>query len=120
MSDPIKAFMQSSGLESPAFEPGSRYAGLPTAHAELPDGRTVAYVRRRLIPAPDRFATLSMYEVKAGDRLDNIAAAALGDPQQYWRVCDGNGAMRPAELTETVGLRLRLTLPEGVPEPPDE
>ena len=50
-----------------------------------------------------------------GDRIDNLAAKYLGDPQQYWRLCDGNGAVRPDELTETPGRRLRITLPEGVP-----
>ena len=28
--------------------------------------------------------------------------------------CDANGAMQPDELTETVGRRLRITLPEGI------
>jgi hypothetical protein len=32
-----------------------------------------------------------------------------------WRLCDANGAMRPDELTETPGRRLRITLPEGIP-----
>ena len=38
-----------------------------------------------------------------GDRLDNITAKYLGDPEQFWRMCDANGAMRPEELTETIG-----------------
>jgi hypothetical protein len=50
-----------------------------------------------------------------GDRLDNIAALYLGDPEQFWRICDANAAMRPNELTETIGRRLRITLPEGIP-----
>ena len=50
-----------------------------------------------------------------GERLDNIAAQYLGDPEQFWRLCDANGALRPGELTETVGRRLRITLPEGIP-----
>ena len=53
-----------------------------------------------------------------GERLDNIAAQYLGDPEQFWRICDANGAMRPDELTETVGRRLRITLPEGIPGAP--
>ena len=51
----------------------------------------------------------------AGDRLDNITSAFLGDPEQFWRVADANGAMRPEELTERVGRRIRITLPEGIP-----
>ena len=38
-------------------------------------------------------------------------------PRQFWRVCDANAAMRPDELTETIGRRLRITLPEGIPGP---
>ena len=32
------------------FEPTSRYAKLETATLDRPDGRTVAYVRRRFLP----------------------------------------------------------------------
>ena len=49
---------------------------------------------------PERFVTLRLHTVAEGDRLDNLAAAYLGDPQQYWRLCDANGAMRPDELIE--------------------
>ena len=49
-----------------------------------------------------------------GERLDNIAAQYLGDPTLFWRLADANGAMRPEELTETVGRKLRITMPEGI------
>jgi hypothetical protein len=55
------------------------------------------------------------HSVAEGERLDNITAQYLGDPEQFWRLCDANDAMRPEELTETVGRRLRITLPEGIP-----
>ena len=115
MSDPLKAFMQAHALTAPAFAPDSRYHGLDTAHWLRPDGEVVTYVRRRFIPPPDNFATLQHHSVAVGDRVDNLAARHLGDPQQYWRLCDGNGAMRPDELTATVGRRIRITLPEGIP-----
>ena len=35
-----------------------------------------------------------------GDRLDLITARTLGDPEQFWRVCDANDALDPAELTD--------------------
>ncbi len=57
---------------------------------------------------------LHEHTVTQGDRLDNVTAHYLGDPEQFWRVCDANNAMRPAELEE-VGRRVRITLPEGVP-----
>jgi hypothetical protein len=75
----------------------------------------VVYVRRRFLPPPDRFALLQEHEVKQGDRLDNITARYLGDPEQFWRVADANNALDPVELTDTEGRRLRITLPEGIP-----
>ena len=57
--------------------------------------------------------------VTQGERLDNITAQYLDDPEQFWRVCDANRAMCPDELTEEVGRRLRITLPEGIPGTPN-
>ena len=55
------------------------------------------------------------HSVKEGDRLDNIAAHYLGDPEQFWRLCDANEAMQPDELTRTSrDARLKITLPEGI------
>lgn len=115
MTDPLKAFLQANALTSPAFAPDSRYHGLDTTQWTRADGVAVSYVRRRFIAPPESFATLREHVVGMGERLDNLAAKHLGDPQQYWRICDGNGALRPDELTETIGRRLRITLPEGVP-----
>ena len=97
------------------FTTSSRYYGIETARLETADGKTIVYVRRRFIPPMERFSLLQEHTVIEGERLDNITAQNLGDPEQFWRVCDANGAMRPDELTETVGRRLRITLPEGVP-----
>jgi hypothetical protein len=101
------------------FPPTSRYHNLETATLEAADGRTQIYMRRRFVPAPERFALLQEHVVVQGDRLDNITARYLGDPEQLWRVCDANGAMRPDELTETIGRHLRITLPDGIPGPPN-
>lgn len=100
---------------STPFDPTSRYAAVETAEVTLPDGRTVRYVRRRFIAQPSRFETLTEHAVTQGDRIDNVAARYLGDPQQYWRICDANAAIRPGSLTEVPGRRIRITLPEGVP-----
>ena len=101
------------------FPPTSRYAATETAAWVGPDGRTVVYLRRRFVPPPERFAPLAEHVVTQGDRLDNIAAEHLGDPEQFWRICDANVALRPDELTEVLGRRLRITLPEGIPGPSD-
>jgi hypothetical protein len=119
MIDPIQAFMQANALTAPAFPPESRYYGLEIAQSTGPDGQPVAYVRRRFVPAPERFATQSEHSVSQGDRLDTLAAKYLGDPLQFWRLCDANGVLRPDELVETIGATVRITLPEGVPGEPD-
>jgi hypothetical protein len=93
----------------------SRYHTTATASLELPDGRTIAYLRRRFLPPGDRFVLVAEYTVAAGDRLDNLAAHFLGDPLQFWRLADANEAMAPEELTAAVGRTLRITQPEGVP-----
>jgi hypothetical protein len=100
------------------FPLNSRYQLIETATIETSDGRTVRYLRRRFVPSPDRFVPLQEHLVVEGDRLDNITARYLGDPEQFWRVCDANRAMRPDELTEEIGRRLRITLPEGIPGGP--
>jgi hypothetical protein len=103
------------GASASAFPPSSRYFGLETARLLTADGRIVAYVRRRFIPQPESFDLLQEHAVREGERLDNIAAEFLSDPEQFWRISDANNAMRPGELTETPGRRIRITLPEGIP-----
>lgn len=96
----------------------SRYYAIQTATRETPDGKQVVYLRRRFVPPPERFELLAEHVVTEGERVDNIAARYLGDPEQFWRLCDANGAVRPEELTETIGRRVRITLPEGIPGTP--
>jgi hypothetical protein len=95
----------------------SRYHNTATATLTTPDGRKIAYLRRRFVPPPERFDLLFEHTVTEGERLDTIAGQYLGDPEQFWRICDANGAIRPEELTEIVGRRLRITMPEGIPGP---
>jgi nucleoid-associated protein YgaU len=90
------------------FLPTSRYYDLPRATLVAPDGREHVYVRRRFVPATRTDA--SQHVVTQGDRLDNIAARTLGDPEVFWRICDANNALRPDELTEVVGSVVRIPL----------
>lgn len=115
MIDPVQAFLEANSLQTPVFPVTSRYYGLGTAVLTTPDGREIAYLRRRFVPAPERFVLLQQHWVVEGDRIDNLAHRYLADPEQYWRLCDANGAMRPAALTATVGQPVRITLPEGIP-----
>jgi hypothetical protein len=97
------------------FPATSRYYGIEITTLKTTDDLIVAYLRRRFLPSPDRFALLQEHLVTDGERLDNVAAKYMGDPEAFWRIADANAAMRPEALTETAGRRLRITLPEGIP-----
>jgi hypothetical protein len=101
------------------FAANSRYVTVATAQYESPSGKKYVYLLRRFVPPADDFALLQEHVVTGGERLDNIAAQFLGDPELFWRLCDANNAMRPDELTETIGRRLRITLPQGIPGTPN-
>jgi hypothetical protein len=73
------------------------------------------YVRRRFIPQPEELAQTGVHVVAAGQRLDHIAAAQIGDAEHAWQLADANGADVPSELVVVVGRRLRVTLPWGIP-----
>lgn len=129
MNNPLETMLQQVGLKSTAFAPTSRYYGIETAtigrhpNPDGPDDETagtpanepVAYLRRRFVPAAERFSLLQEHVVTDNERLDTIANHYLGDPERFWQLCDANNAIRPDELTETVGRRIRITLPEGIP-----
>lgn len=95
------------------FPVTSRYARIETVQIETADGRTIVYLRRRFVPVDKNTVTLIEHTVTQGERLDNITALYLGDPEQFWRVCDANNAMRPEELMEAVGSSLVIPLPQG-------
>ena len=115
MNDPIQNLLGLGALKVNPFPPNSRYAESATAVLETPDQGSIVYLRRRFVPPPERFALLEEYTVLQGDRIDNLAARLIGDPELFWRLCDANGVMRPCELTATLGRKLRVTLPEGIP-----
>lgn len=95
------------------FSETSRYFSIPTAELTMPDGKKIVYVLRRFLPANPPAQTLAEHAVTEGERLDNITARYLGDPEQFWQVCDANMDMHPDELTAGIGRRLRIALPEG-------
>ena len=103
----------------PGFAPTSRYYAVGTARHALPGGEEVVHLRRRFIPQPDLLYLLQEHTVVEGERHDTLAAQLLGDPEQFWRLCDASVVLRPEELTERPGRRVRVTLPEGVPGAPN-
>ncbi|TFI56935.1 LysM domain-containing protein [Sphingomonas parva] len=101
-----------------SFPANSRYQGAEVLRYTAEDGSEVSYLAPRIVPDPTRFVRVGEHVVTEGDRLDNIAAQRLGDAELAWRLADANTAMRPNALTETVGTRLAITLPEGLGGPP--
>jgi hypothetical protein len=91
------------------FTRTSRYQGVPEAVHDDGAGRAVRYKLLRIIPdAPAG----DLHAVTQGDRLDRIAAAAYGDPEQSWRICDANSAFDPDDLVRETGRR--LVIPQAV------
>lgn len=93
------------------FEYSSRYYNLETAEHPTPRG-PVVYVRRRFLPIPAAETVLAEHIVTQGERLDHITTRYLGDPEQFWRLCDANNALHPDELTAVIGRTLRITMPQ--------
>ncbi len=95
------------------FDPASRYHPLATVTRTEPDGRVLTYKRRRFLPRGRAMPVLTEVVTTEGERLDQIAARTLGDPEQYWRICDANDAMNPADLLRPAGRRVRVPVPQA-------
>ena len=93
------------------FEPTSRYFEIENAKITRDDGRIIVYKKRRFLPSSEKMPLLQEVTVTAGDRLDLIATRILGDPEQFWRICDANDAMNPLDLTAEPGRVLRIAVP---------
>lgn len=113
-NDPVHAMLAQTSLQRNLFTATSRYYGIDTETLTVADGTTIIYLQRRFLPSPERFQLLQEHRVTQAERLDNIAAKYLGDPELFWRIADANRAMRPEDLVKTVGRTLRITLPEGI------
>ncbi|HEY0130455.1 MAG TPA: hypothetical protein VGB57_03550, partial [Allosphingosinicella sp.] len=59
----------------------------------------------------DRYAAAGRHRVTGGERIDNIAAEAFGDSEQYWKICDANGDADPALAASPDGRLLVIPLP---------
>jgi hypothetical protein len=94
------------------FDAMSRYATIETARMALPDGRIVAYKRRRFLPQGRSLPVLAEVIVVDGDRLDLISDRTLGNSLLFWQVCDANDAMKPDDLTAEPNQRLRVPMPQ--------
>lgn len=93
------------------FEQRSRYYALDDVSLTTADGRIIAYKRRRFLPDGEKIPLLVEVTVTEGDRLDLITARTLGDPEQFWRICDANNTMNPSDLIEP-GRVIRVPVPQ--------
>ena len=89
-----------------------------TGTVTVPDGaggqRSVRYLLRRFPPQPDSLPLLAEHMVVRGDRPDLIAAAQLGDPTQFWRICEANPVIHPEDLCSAnrIGELIRIPFPQ--------
>ena len=92
------------------FFRGSRYETVATTSLLDERGRELRYKVVRIIHETEpRFG----YAVAAADRLDTIAFDVFHDPERFWRICDANRAMWPADLTSRPGLVIGIPGSEG-------
>jgi hypothetical protein len=94
------------------FDYTSRYYNRPTASYTLADGRVVNYTLRRILPDGTNLPLLVETTVQQTERLDLVTYRTLGDPIQFWRVCDANNAVNPFDLVEPPGRKLRVPVPQ--------
>jgi len=93
-------------------DPNRRYHELEVAEHTLPDGTSVRYRRRRMLPRGGDLPVLGRVTISEGDRLDLLTARSYGSADALWRICDANDCMNPLELTEEVGVQLTVPIPQ--------
>ena len=116
MADPLQELLAAGAVPTTSFPPTSRYSGVGVDAWDPGNGAPpVPFLRRRFCPRAERFSPLYEIGVVEGDRRDVLAARHLGDAVLWWQLADANGVVDPRALTDRVGSRLRITLPEDVP-----
>lgn len=115
MNDPIQLLIDAGAIPSTPFVAQSRYNGVALGLLQRrADDPGVVYVRRRFIPALNTLTIAARHVVGPLDRPDTLGAAQLGDPLLYWRIADANAVVDPNELTDTLGARVAIPLPQGM------
>ena len=94
------------------FDSTSRYYFVEDATINGEDGQEIIYKKRRFIP--DKKNKFQSREIVGKDRLDLVAHEVLGDPRQYWRICDVNEKMHPLELLLVPGEKIKIPLTDEV------
>jgi len=91
------------------FQTNSRYIDIGDSSIQTKDGKTIVYKKRRFLPNSLNTTLVQEIQVTKGDRLDQIATRIIGDPEQFWRICDSNNIMHPLELTRDSGSTIKIT-----------
>ena len=94
------------------FHRTSRYYGIDVEKYVTAEYKEIAYLSRRFLPDLSSLTVFTRHTVTQGERLDNITARYLGDPEQFWKICDGNNALRPDDLTEEIGSEISIPSPK--------
>ena len=94
------------------FFRGSRYEPIAEATIVTDDGRTIRYKRMRFVPQNPP-PTRAFVKALEGDRPDLVAFRTIGDPEQFWRLCDLNLVQRPVDLTAQSGRPVAIPTPQG-------
>lgn len=94
------------------FDHTSRYYKIKESGYTEADGERIIYKQRRFLPQGEKIPVLAEVKVLEGDRPDLVTARSLGDPEQFWRVCDANNAMNPFDTTAHPGRRLKIPKPQ--------
>ena len=115
MTDLIQQLIDAGAIPSTPFVVQSRYNGVALGLLQRRAGDPgVVYVRRRFIPALNTMTIAARHVVGPLDRPDTLGAVELGDPLLYWRIADANAVVDPNELTDTLGARVAIPLPQGM------
>lgn len=115
MDSALASLINSAAGTGAPTNPSSRYYSGVVNLFTGPDGTTVAYLARRILPQPSIYLSVQNYAVVQNDRIDNLSARFLGDPLFFWMICDANGVTDPDELTSQTGRSISIPLASGVP-----
>ena len=71
----------------------------------------IAYTPRRFLPQRADIEIRTATRVGPGERLDQLATRTLGEPLQFWQICDANLAMDPFAIVERPGAWVAVPAP---------
>ena len=94
------------------FDQRSRYRDTENAEHVTATGQVIVYRRRRILPRVEDMNMRGAATPIANERLDHLAARTLGDPLQYWQLCDANPVMNPRELLDEQGRMIKIPQPQ--------